>query len=100
MQVRSLNNFKLFPFEEANEIFGNPKPSLIPISMAIHERTDHDGTVWGSFSAMNFNEHRFFQGIFTIDTNGVRRVVGMFDYGVWDPAACGKDDEYIGRSLY
>lgn len=68
--------------------------------MAIHERTDQDGLVWASFSAMNFNEHRFFQGIFTVDTNGIRRVVGMYDYGVWDPAACGKDDEYIGRYSY
>lgn len=34
---------------------------MIPISMAIHERNDADGTIWGSFSAMNFEEQRFFQ---------------------------------------
>lgn len=154
---------------------------MIPISMAIHERNDHDGTIWGSFSAMNFEEQRFyqvhifcnskfsafldqsiqtifshedyrllvyldvfvclvyrgsrvailappvlstpiakkeqpgtktttinrgayflwisleFQGIFTVDRNGVRRVVGLYDYGVWDTNACGPNDEYIGR---
>ena len=59
--VRNLNKFKLFPFQEENGIFGNPRPSMIPISMAIHERSDHDGTLWGSFSAMNFNEQRFYQ---------------------------------------
>ncbi|CAJ0949347.1 unnamed protein product, partial [Mesorhabditis belari] len=94
--VRTLNKFKLFPFIEENDIFGVPRPSMIPISMAIHERNDADGTIWGSFSAMNFNEQRFFQGIFTVDKNGVRRVVGLYDYGVWDPNACGHDDEYIG----
>ncbi|KAI1712705.1 retinal pigment epithelial membrane protein domain-containing protein [Ditylenchus destructor] len=95
--VRALDKFKLFPFIEDNEIFGNPRPNMTPISMAIHERTDPaDGTLWGSFSAMNFNEQRFFQGIFTVDTGGVRRVVGMYDYGVYDGDACSKDDEYIG----
>ncbi|CAD5222417.1 unnamed protein product [Bursaphelenchus xylophilus] len=94
--VKTLDKFKLFPFVEENDVFGNPKPSMIPISMAIHERRDSDGTIWGSFSAMNFNEQRFYQGIFTVDESGVRRVIGMYDYGVWDPNACGKDDEYIG----
>ncbi len=70
---------------------------MIPISMAIHERNDADGTLWGSFSAMNFGEQRFFQGIFTISPSGVRKVVGLYDYGVWDANACGKDDEYIGK---
>ena len=37
-----------------------------------------------------------FQGIFTVDSQGVRKVVGMYDYGNWDANACGKDDEYIG----
>uniref|UniRef100_A0A914DER2 Uncharacterized protein n=1 Tax=Acrobeloides nanus TaxID=290746 RepID=A0A914DER2_9BILA len=69
---------------------------MIPISMAIHERNDKDGTIWGSFSAMNFQEQRFYQGIFTVDSQGVRKVVGMYDYGNWDANACGKDDEYIG----
>ncbi|GMR63019.1 hypothetical protein PMAYCL1PPCAC_33214, partial [Pristionchus mayeri] len=36
------------------------------------------------------------KGIFTVDTNGVRKVVGIHDYGAWDATACGKDDEYIG----
>uniref|UniRef100_A0A914YSE8 Uncharacterized protein n=1 Tax=Panagrolaimus superbus TaxID=310955 RepID=A0A914YSE8_9BILA len=94
--VRNLNKFKLFQFKEENGIFGNPRPSMIPISMAIHERSDHDGTIWGSFSAMNFNEQRFYQGIFTVSPEGVRKVVGLYDYGVWDANACGKDDEYIG----
>ncbi|KAE9555105.1 hypothetical protein FO519_001680 [Halicephalobus sp. NKZ332] len=94
--VRNLNKFKLFPFKEDNGIFGNPRPSMIPISMAIHERSDPDGTIWGSFSAMNFNEQRFYQGIFTVSPSGVRKVVGLYDYGVWDANACGKDDEYIG----
>uniref|UniRef100_A0A915DB20 Methyltransferase FkbM domain-containing protein n=1 Tax=Ditylenchus dipsaci TaxID=166011 RepID=A0A915DB20_9BILA len=94
--VRTLGKFKLFPFTEDNEIFGNPRPNMIPISMAIHERTDSTGTIWGSFSAMNFNDQRFYQGIFTVDSTGVRRVVGMYDYGVWDADACSKDDEYIG----
>uniref|UniRef100_A0A8R1HX03 Uncharacterized protein n=1 Tax=Caenorhabditis japonica TaxID=281687 RepID=A0A8R1HX03_CAEJA len=39
---------------------------------------------------------RTLQGIFTVDTNGVRRVVGLYDYGVWDTNACGSNDEYIG----
>ncbi|CAJ0569108.1 unnamed protein product, partial [Mesorhabditis spiculigera] len=94
--VKTLNKFQLFPFTEENDIFGEPRPSMIPISMAIHERNDADGTIWGTFSAMNFNEQRFFQGIFTVDKNGVRRVVGLYDYGVWDQNACGRDDEYIG----
>ena len=37
------------------------------------------------------------QGVFTVDSDGVRRVVGLHDYGIWDPTACGKDDEYIGQ---
>ncbi|VDO60603.1 unnamed protein product [Heligmosomoides polygyrus] len=96
IDVNNLNNFKLFKFTEENDIFAAPRPTMIPISMAIHERSDTDGTIWGSFSAMNFEEQRFVQGIFTIDVHGVRRVVGMYDYGVWDPNACGKNDEYIG----
>ena len=56
-----MNKFKLFPFNEQNDIFGNPRPTMIPISMAIHERNDKDGTIWGSFSAMNFHEQRFYQ---------------------------------------
>ncbi|VDN23805.1 unnamed protein product [Cylicostephanus goldi] len=95
--VRSLNKFKLFEFTEDNNIFSAPRPSMIPISMAIHERSDPDGTIWGSFSAMNFEEQRFYQGIFTINSKGVRKVVGMFDYGIWDPKACGRNDEYIGH---
>ncbi|EGT43206.1 hypothetical protein CAEBREN_11287 [Caenorhabditis brenneri] len=94
--VRTLQKFKLFPFKEENDIFSTPRHTMIPISMAIHERNDADGTIWGSFSAMNFEEQRFFQGIFTVDTNGVRRVVGLYDYGVWDTNACGSNDEYIG----
>ncbi|KAI6241616.1 hypothetical protein M3Y99_00322000 [Aphelenchoides fujianensis] len=94
--VRTLSKFKLFPFTEENDVFGNPRPNMIPISMAIHERRDPDGTIWGSFSAMNFNEQRFYQGVFTVDPNGVRRVLGMYDYGIWDSNACGKNDEYIG----
>lgn len=98
--VSNLNKFKLFPFIEENQIFGNPRPSMIPISMAIHERSDPDGTIWGSFSAMNFNEQRFYQGIFTVSPSGVRKVVGLYDYGVWDANACGKDDEYIGQFYF
>ncbi|CAB3400403.1 unnamed protein product [Caenorhabditis bovis] len=94
--VRTLQKFKLFPFKEENDIFSTPRHTMIPISMAIHERNDPDGTIWGSFSAMNFEEQRFYQGIFTVDTNGVRRVVGLYDYGVWDTNACGSNDEYIG----
>uniref|UniRef100_A0AC34GQ50 Uncharacterized protein n=1 Tax=Panagrolaimus sp. ES5 TaxID=591445 RepID=A0AC34GQ50_9BILA len=37
-----------------------------------------------------------FDGIFTVSPEGVRKVVGLYDYGVWDANACGKDDEYIG----
>ncbi|CAI5454457.1 unnamed protein product [Caenorhabditis angaria] len=94
--VRTLQKFKLFPFKEENDIFSTPRHTMIPISMAIHERNDADGTIWGSFSAMNFEEQRFYQGIFTVDTNGVRRVVGLYDYGAWDTNACGSNDEYIG----
>ncbi|EYC34593.1 hypothetical protein Y032_0001g485 [Ancylostoma ceylanicum] len=94
--VRTLSKFKLFKFTEENDVFSTPRPTMIPISMAIHERNDPDGTIWGSFSAMNFEEQRFFQGVFTVDSKGVRRVVGLYDYGVWDPKACGKNDEYIG----
>ncbi|KIH54798.1 hypothetical protein ANCDUO_15054, partial [Ancylostoma duodenale] len=133
--VRTLSKFKLFKFTEENDIFSTPRPTMIPISMAIHERNDPDGTIWGSFSAMNFEEQRFFQvpifftsrlsadvlllskvynapckwfffsnekgggrvqGVFTVDSKGVRRVVGLYDYGVWDSKACGKNDEYIG----
>ncbi|VDO70789.1 unnamed protein product [Haemonchus placei] len=96
IDVQNLNNFKLFEFTEDNDIFASPRPTMIPISMAIHERNDPDGTIWGSFSAMNFEEQRFVQGIFTVDAHGVRRVVGLYDYGAWDPDACGKNDEYIG----
>ncbi|RCN42157.1 hypothetical protein ANCCAN_11899, partial [Ancylostoma caninum] len=94
--VRTLSKFKIFQFTEENDIFSTPRPTMIPISMAIHERNDPDGTIWGSFSAMNFEEQRFFQGVFTVDSKGVRRVVGLYDYGVWDSKACGKNDEYIG----
>jgi hypothetical protein len=51
----------LFQFTEENDLFGNPRPSLVPISMAIHERRDSEGIIWGSFSAMNFNDQRFYQ---------------------------------------
>ncbi|KAI6176686.1 hypothetical protein M3Y97_00825900 [Aphelenchoides bicaudatus] len=95
-RVRSLSKFKLFPFTEENDVFGNPRPSMIPISMSIHERTERDGTIWATFSAMNFNDQRFYQGIFTVSPEGVRKVLGMYDYGVWDSNACGKNDEYIG----
>ncbi|VDD93969.1 unnamed protein product [Enterobius vermicularis] len=94
--VKNLDRFRLFPFVEDNDVFGVARPTMIPISMAIHERNDLDGTLWGSFSAMNFNEQRFYQGIFTVEPSGTRKVVGMYDYGVWDNTACGKDDEYIG----
>uniref|UniRef100_A0A1I7Z3C5 Carotenoid oxygenase n=1 Tax=Steinernema glaseri TaxID=37863 RepID=A0A1I7Z3C5_9BILA len=94
--VDSLSQFKLFPFTEKNDVFGTPNPAMIPISMSVHERRSADGLIWGSFSAMNFNEQRFFHGIFTLDDAGVRKVVGLYDYGVWDPSACGKNDEYIG----
>lgn len=46
---------------EENDVFGTPRPNSIPISMAIHERNDPDGTLWGSFSAVSFKEHKFFQ---------------------------------------
>ncbi|KAK0396793.1 hypothetical protein QR680_001859 [Steinernema hermaphroditum] len=94
--VDSLSKFKLFPFIEKNDVFGSPNPALIPISMSVHERRSADGLIWGSFSAMNFNEQRFYHGIFTLDDEGVRKVVGLYDYGVWDQSACGKNDEYIG----
>lgn len=42
----------------------------------------------------------FLQGIFTVDPKGIRRVVGLFDYGSWDASACGKDDEYIGEFFF
>ncbi|VDL70728.1 unnamed protein product [Nippostrongylus brasiliensis] len=96
IDVNALGNMKLFKFTEENDIFATPRPTMIPISMAVHERNEPDGTIWGSFSAMNFEEQRFVQGVFTIDANGVRKVMGMYDYGVWDPNACGKNDEYIG----
>ncbi|KAL3068462.1 hypothetical protein niasHT_030753 [Heterodera trifolii] len=102
--VPKLSNFRLASFVEDNDIFGtSARPSLIPISMAMHERADTarnakngDEILWGTFSAMNFDEERFFQGLFTIDSNGVRKVVGMYDYGTWDAKACSKEDEYIG----
>ncbi|GMR63020.1 hypothetical protein PMAYCL1PPCAC_33215, partial [Pristionchus mayeri] len=70
--VNQLNKFKLYPFTEENDVFSTPRSTMIPISMAIHERSDPDGTIWGTFSAMNFDDQRFYQGIFTVDTNGVR----------------------------
>ncbi|KAI3413938.1 hypothetical protein GPALN_011411 [Globodera pallida] len=102
--IQTLSNFRMASFVEENDIFGgSARPSLIPISMAMHERADSagpDGLLWGTFSAMNFDEERFFQaklnGLFTIDPNGVRKVVGMYDYGMWDAKACSKEDEYIG----
>lgn len=39
------------------------------------------------------------KGIFTVDSNGIRKVVGIHDYGAWDATACGKDDEYIGEDV-
>ncbi|KAH7719753.1 Protein F49E10.2 a [Aphelenchoides avenae] len=94
--VRTLDKFKLFPLVEENDVFGTPRPNSIPISMAIHERNDPDGTLWGSFSAVSFKEHKFFQGVFTVDKDGVRRVVGMYDFGQWEEGACDDKDEYIG----
>lgn len=67
--MKNLDRFRLFPFVEDNDVFGVARPTMIPISMAIHERNDLDGTLWGSFSAMNFNEQRFYQvGKFLIAT--------------------------------
>lgn len=65
-QVQTLTNFRLAPFVEDNDIFGaSAKPIIIPISMAIHERADLiDGALWGTFSAMNFDEERFYQAKF------------------------------------
>ena len=60
-----MNKFKIFPFTEDSGIFGNPEPSMIPISMAIHERRDNNDIIWGTFNAMNFDNQRFFQVIFT-----------------------------------
>lgn len=37
------------------------------------------------------------QGVFTVDKDGNRKVVGLHDYGVWDTNACGSNDEYIGE---
>ena len=62
--VGTLTNFTLAHLIEDNDIFGTPRPNLIPISMAMHERADLlDGSIWGTFSAMNFDEERFFQVI-------------------------------------
>uniref|UniRef100_A0A0M3HTB4 Lectin_legB domain-containing protein n=1 Tax=Ascaris lumbricoides TaxID=6252 RepID=A0A0M3HTB4_ASCLU len=94
--VRTLDSFKLFHFIEDNDIFGNPQGATVPISMAIHERSDPDGKLWGSFSAIDFIERHLYQGIFTVDSSGVRRVVGMYDYGEWNSSACSSDDEFIG----
>ncbi|TMS36412.1 hypothetical protein L596_003581 [Steinernema carpocapsae] len=94
--VDTLSQFKMFPFIEKNDVFEGPNPAMIPISMSVHERRSSDGLIWGSFSAMNFNEQRFYHGVFTVDKDGTRRVVGLYDYGVWDTNACGKNDEYIG----
>jgi hypothetical protein len=117
LKVPTLSQFKFAPLTEDNDVFGgSPRPGLIPISMAMHERADlkESGTIWGTFSAMNFDEERFFQaslmmgtwndflsfqGLFTIDSKGVRRIVGMYDFGVWNGRACAKDDEYIGEWL-
>lgn len=59
--MNQLNKFKLYPFTEENDIFATPRSTMIPISMAIHERSDPDGTIWGTFSAMNFDDQRFYQ---------------------------------------
>lgn len=40
-----------------------------------------------------------FKGIFTINKDGVRTVVGMYDYGIWDADACSQNDEYIGFTI-
>ncbi|VDM75421.1 unnamed protein product [Strongylus vulgaris] len=55
------------------------------------------GVPWAGWSDYNLTSmSKWEQGIFTISSKGVRRVVGMYDYGVWDPKACGRNDEYIG----
>uniref|UniRef100_A0AC35U8D3 Carotenoid oxygenase n=1 Tax=Rhabditophanes sp. KR3021 TaxID=114890 RepID=A0AC35U8D3_9BILA len=94
--VATLSDFKQHPFIEDNDIFNSSKSKMVPISMAIHERVDGTGTIWGSFSVMNFHDQIFYQAIFTIDSEGRRKVISMYDYGVWDLNECGKDDEYVG----
>lgn len=62
--MRTLDSFKLFHFIEDNNIFGNPQSATVPISMAIHERSDPDGKLWGSFSAIDFIERHLYQVLF------------------------------------
>lgn len=92
--VKNLNSFKLFPFTEENEIFGHPKASMIPISMAIHERMDLDekNLLWGSFSAMNFNERKFYQVNTRININFMVIFYSGYFHGrqTWS-SSCGRN---------
>lgn len=94
--VSKLSDFKQHPFIEENDIFNNFKSSMISITMAIHERVDENGILWGTLTTMDFNKQIFYQIIFTIDSEKRRKVISMYDFGKWDINNCGNNDEYIG----
>uniref|UniRef100_A0A0N5A412 Carotenoid oxygenase n=1 Tax=Parastrongyloides trichosuri TaxID=131310 RepID=A0A0N5A412_PARTI len=95
--VSKLSNFKQHPFIEDNDMFNGSKANLVPITMAIHERVDRDGVLWGTMSALDFHKQIFYQIIFTVDTEGRRKIVSKYNYGEWDIESCSSlDDEYVG----
>uniref|UniRef100_A0A0N5BYQ1 Carotenoid oxygenase n=1 Tax=Strongyloides papillosus TaxID=174720 RepID=A0A0N5BYQ1_STREA len=94
--VSKLSNFKQHPFIEENDIFNGTTSKMIPITMAIHEKVDEDGILWGTLSTMNFEKQIFYQIIFTIDSERRRKIVSMYNFGEWDINGCGSNDEYIG----
>lgn len=85
----TFDHFRFFPFiEEKPTMRGQP---MVPIHMPIHERMDLEtGLLWATVTALDVSKKppSLHQVIFTVDTDGVRRVEGVHDYSPWDPRLC------------
>ncbi len=86
------------------------------MDVGIHEHKDPDGTIWAGFNAYSsvgnvmhlyqveydqdvIHRNFYLQGIYTVDTQGVRKIAGLYDYGQFDFKYCGKNGQYNGIFL-
>jgi len=94
--IDTVDNFKPYPFKEASPILsGQP---MIPIHMPIHERMDPDtGLLWATVEALDMSKRppTLHQVVFSVDSDGVRRVEGTFDFSPFDPSKCSKEGKYV-----
>lgn len=93
--VSDLKDFRHPHLIETNDIF-RKKGTIIPITMAVHERKNQDDIIYAVCSAFDPVNNKMYQIVFKVTPDGTRTVEGMFEMGTYDPKKCTQDGKYTG----